>query len=42
MLSDNKVIGGYSLPNIFTLGSCYSLDGKTLEEISTTKKVVQN
>ncbi len=34
MLTDNKVIGGFSLPNVFTFGSCYPLDGRTLEEIT--------
>jgi hypothetical protein len=35
MLSEGKVIGGYSFPNIDGLaGSVYSLDGKTLEEVT--------
>ncbi|MDR3682070.1 MAG: hypothetical protein P4L41_19015 [Flavipsychrobacter sp.] len=36
MLSEGKVIGGYSFPNADELlvGSVYSLDGKTLEEVT--------
>jgi len=35
MLTESKVIGGYSFPNIKGLiGSVYSLDGKTLEEVT--------
>ncbi|MFD0618217.1 hypothetical protein ACFQZR_12155 [Paenibacillus sp. GCM10027629] len=35
MLSEGKVIGGYSFPNIDGLvGSVYSIDGKTLEEVT--------
>jgi hypothetical protein len=37
MLSEGKVIGGSSLPDtgeVLLGGSCYSLDGKTLEEVT--------
>ena len=34
MLSDGKVIGGYSFPDAMIVGSLYSLDGKTLEEVT--------
>lgn len=37
MLSEGKVIGGNSIPNTYEvlLGlACYSLDGKTLEEVT--------
>ncbi|WP_166239808.1 hypothetical protein [Paenibacillus turpanensis] len=35
MISKGNVIGGYSFPNVDGLaGSAYSLDGKTLEEIT--------
>lgn len=34
MLSDGKVVGGYSFPNEKMYGSVYSLAGKTLEEIT--------
>lgn len=34
MLSDNKVIGGYSYPNSDVEGSFSSLEGKTLEEVT--------
>lgn|GEM_PF-458286 len=34
MLSESKVIGGYSFPNADLLGALYSLDGKTLEEVN--------
>ena len=35
MLSESKVIGGYSFPDVEgLLGACYSLDGKTLEEVT--------
>ncbi|MFB5673577.1 hypothetical protein ACE3NQ_13445 [Paenibacillus terreus] len=35
MLTDGKVIGGYSFPDIEGLvGSVYSLEGKTLEEVT--------
>jgi hypothetical protein len=34
MLSEGKVIGGYSYPNADIDGSCYSIDGKTLEEVT--------
>lgn len=35
MLAEGNVIGGYSFPNIKGLrGSVYSLDGKTLEEVT--------
>jgi len=35
MLAEGEVIGGYSFPNIEGLnGSVYSLDGKTLEEVT--------
>ncbi|MDF2556266.1 MAG: hypothetical protein K0R71_94 [Bacillales bacterium] len=33
MMTENKVIGGYSYPNADVKGSYSSLDGKTLEEI---------
>jgi hypothetical protein len=34
MLSEGKVIGGYSYPNADVAGAFSSLDGKTLEEIT--------
>ena len=34
MLSERNVIGGYSYPNADIDGACYSLDGKTLEEVT--------
>lgn len=34
MLSEGEVIGGYSYPNADVSGSFYSLDGKTLEEVT--------
>ncbi|ADL50796.1 hypothetical protein [Clostridium cellulovorans] len=34
MLSDSKVIGGYSYPNEDIVGAYSSLDGKTLEEVT--------
>lgn len=35
MLAEGKIIGGYSLPDIDGLkGGVYSLDGKTLEEVT--------
>jgi hypothetical protein len=34
MFSESKVIGGYSFPDGQFYGSVYSLDGKTLEEIT--------
>jgi uncharacterized membrane protein YcgQ (UPF0703/DUF1980 family) len=34
MLSDGKVVGGYSFPDEQMDGSVYSLDGKTLEEVT--------
>lgn len=34
MISDGKVIGGYSFPDEEMMGSVYSLDGKTLEEVT--------
>ncbi len=34
MISDSKVVGGYSYPNAHVLGSFSSLDGKTLEEVT--------
>jgi hypothetical protein len=34
LLTDGKVIGGYSFPNANMLGAYYSLDGKTLEEVT--------
>jgi len=34
MFSDGKVVGGYSFPNGKLYGSVYSLDGKTLEEVT--------
>ncbi|KGE20294.1 hypothetical protein [Paenibacillus wynnii] len=35
MLSEGKVIGGYSFPDVEGMvGSCYSVDGKTLEEVT--------
>ena len=34
MLSDGKVVGGYSFANKKLYGSVYSLDGKTLEEVT--------
>ncbi|WP_442604145.1 hypothetical protein [Paenibacillus sp. KN14-4R] len=37
MLTEGKVIGGYSFPNnegLILMGSVYSLDGKTLEEVT--------
>lgn len=41
MICDNKVIGGYSLPDVENFsGGAYSLDGKTIEE--TTGLSFQN
>ena len=34
MLSDNKVIGGYSYPNEDIAGNFSSLEGKTIEEVT--------
>ncbi|BBK76725.1 DUF4362 domain-containing protein [Clostridium butyricum] len=34
MICDGKVIGGYSVPNGDFVGGVYSLDGKTLEEVT--------
>jgi hypothetical protein len=34
MMTDSKVIGGYSFPNADVKGAYSSLDGKTLEEVS--------
>ena len=34
MLLEGKVIGGYSFPNAQVVGAVYSLDGKTLEEVT--------
>ena len=34
MLCDNRVIGGYSIPNNSSVGSVYSIDGKTVEQLS--------
>lgn len=34
MLSEGKVIGGYSFPNGDVVGAFYSLDGKTSEEVT--------
>ena len=34
MLSEGEVIGGYSYPNSDVSGSFYSVDGKTLEEVT--------
>lgn len=34
MLSKSEVIGGYSFPDNDSDGGCYSLDGKTLEEVT--------
>jgi hypothetical protein len=34
MLSEGKVIGGYSHPNVDIDGAYYSIDGKTLEEVT--------
>ena len=34
MLSEGKVIGGYSYPNANVFGAYSSLDGKTLEEVT--------
>lgn len=34
MFSDGKIVGGYSFPNEKLYGSVYSLDGKTLEEVT--------
>lgn len=34
MLSEGKVIGGYSYPNADIDGAYYSMDGKTLEEVT--------
>lgn len=34
MLLEGKVIGGYSFPNAQVVGALYSLDGKTLEEVT--------
>lgn len=34
MLSEGKVIGGYSFPNAIVYGACSSIDGKTIEEVT--------
>jgi hypothetical protein len=34
MLSEGKIIGGTSYPNAIVYGSCSSIDGKTLEEVT--------
>ncbi len=34
MVCDNKIIGGYSYPNADVFGAYYSLEGKTLEEVT--------
>ncbi|EKQ57103.1 MULTISPECIES: DUF4830 domain-containing protein [unclassified Clostridium] len=34
MLSDGKIIGGYSYPNADVVGAFSSIDGKTLEEVT--------
>jgi hypothetical protein len=34
MLSEGKIIGGYSYPNADVVGAFNSLDGKTLEEVT--------
>lgn len=34
MLTDSKVIGGYSYPNVNVVGAYSSLDGRTLEEVT--------
>jgi hypothetical protein len=34
LLTGGKVIGGYSFPNAIMAGGYYSLDGKTLEEVT--------
>ena len=34
MISEGAVIGGYSFPDNDSDGACYSLDGRTLEEIT--------
>lgn len=34
MMCDDEIIGGYSFPNNDSVGSYYSLDGKTLEEFT--------
>ncbi|GLC30165.1 DUF4830 domain-containing protein [Clostridium omnivorum] len=34
MMTDNKIIGGYSYPNANVDGAYSSLDGKTLEEVT--------
>lgn len=34
MLSEDTVIGGYSYPNADIVGSYYSIDGKTLEQVT--------
>lgn len=34
MLSESEVIGGYSYPNADVSGAFYSVDGKTLEEVT--------
>lgn len=34
MLTDSKVIGGYSYPNANAVGAYSSLDGRTLEEVT--------
>jgi hypothetical protein len=34
LVSDGQVIGGTSFPDGDFVGGCYSLDGKTLEEVT--------
>jgi len=34
MVCENKAIGGYSLPDEDLIGGVYSLEGKTLEEVT--------
>jgi len=34
MLGDNRVIGGYSIPDNSSVGSVYSIDGKTIEQLT--------
>lgn len=34
MVCENKVIGGYSLPDVDLVGGVYSIEGKTAEEVT--------
>ncbi|WP_300380518.1 hypothetical protein [Clostridium sp.] len=36
MINEEKIIGGYSFPNNDSVGGVYSIDGKTIKEITDT------